>query len=73
MTALADEGVSARMTGVTDRTALIEEAACWLAAQPAHQRPRPIVPGLRTLFGLNAGEAVAAIRRANTSPQAGSP
>jgi len=44
--------------------AKVDEAAAWLAARPPHQRPHPIVPELRKLFGLTTSEACAAIREA---------
>lgn len=46
-------------------SAMVDEAAAWLASRPLHHRPHPIVPELRKLFGLTAGEACAAIREAN--------
>ena len=46
-------------------SAMVDEAAAWLAARPQHQRPHPIVPELRKLFGLSAAEACQAIRDAN--------
>lgn len=49
----------------TARTNHTIEAATWLASRPFHQRPHPIVPQLRKLFGLTTTEACAAIREAN--------
>jgi hypothetical protein len=45
-------------------SAAVDQAAEWLAALQDHDRPRPIVPLLRQLFGLTALEAVEAIREA---------
>ncbi len=42
-------------------------AAEWLRLIPSLERPRPIVPALRELFGLTALEAVQAIREANAA------
>jgi len=46
-------------------SSMVDEAAAWLAARPQHQRPHPIVPELRKLFGLTATEACTAIREAS--------
>lgn len=43
----------------------IQAAAQWLATTPAARRPHPIIPHLRTAFGLSAQEAIAAIREAD--------
>lgn len=45
-------------------SAAIEEAARWLATVAPHERPSPIVPALRSRFGLTALEATEACREA---------
>lgn len=45
-------------------SAAVDEAARWLATAPAHERPSPIIPGLRSRFGLTALEATVACREA---------
>ncbi|CAN7732501.1 hypothetical protein [Mesorhizobium sp. LjNodule214] len=58
-----------------EHTAAIDQAAEWLAATPPRQRPAPLVPALREMFGLSALETCQAIRQshqirggANVSP-----
>ncbi|MGB3502264.1 MAG: hypothetical protein WBA44_11610 [Mesorhizobium sp.] len=54
------------MTGIChESSAAICEAATWLNATSYPQRPYPIVPAIRERFGLNASEAITAIREAN--------
>lgn len=45
------------------RTDAIQLAAAWLRAQSP--RPSPVIPALRSRFGLTALEAVQAIRSAS--------
>ncbi|QKC84385.1 hypothetical protein [Mesorhizobium sp. NZP2077] len=45
-------------------TAAIDQAAQWLATTPPRQRPAPLVPAMREMFGLSAVEVCAAIREA---------
>ena len=53
------------MSGVChESTAAIDQAAAFLVATPLAERLRPTVPLLRERFGLNAAEAVQAIREA---------
>jgi hypothetical protein len=53
-------------TGLShEHSAAIEEAAAYLAAVPPGERPRPLVPALKAMFGLSAFEACAAIRQSH--------
>lgn len=45
-----------------EHNAAVEEAARFLRAVPPGERPKPLVPALREMFGLSAIEAVEAIR-----------
>lgn len=45
-----------------ESTSAIDQAARFLAITPPCDRPRPLVPGLRAMFGLNAVETCQAIR-----------
>lgn len=45
-----------------EHSAAIDEAARWLATTPPRQRPAPLVPAMREMFGLSAVEVCAAIR-----------
>jgi len=38
-------------------SAAVEEAARWILATPQVERPRPLVPIMRRMFGLSAIEA----------------
>lgn len=50
-------------TGLShEHSASIEEATSWLASQPMW--PSPIVPALKSICGLDADDACAAIREA---------
>ncbi|MBS9720240.1 hypothetical protein JYU29_06015 [Tianweitania sp. BSSL-BM11] len=52
-------------TGLShEHSAAVEEAARWLATEPRDRVPHPIVPALRSRFGLTAQEACAAIKEA---------
>ena len=51
--------------GEHSHTAAIDEAARFLAITPPCDRPRPLVPGLRAMFGLNAVESCQAIRQSH--------
>lgn len=42
-------------------SAAIDEAARYLVAVPPEERPRPLVPALREMFGLTPVEACQAI------------
>ena len=46
-----------------ESSAVIDEAAAWLAMQSP--RPSPVVPALQKWFGLTAAESCAAIREAS--------
>jgi len=48
-----------------EHTAAIDHAAHWLATTPPRQRPAPLVPALREMFGLSAVETCAAIRQSH--------
>lgn len=50
-----------------ESTAAIDEAARWLALQP--QAPSPVIPALRSRFGLSALEACTAIKEASLMRQ----
>jgi hypothetical protein len=43
----------------------IEEAARYLAAVPPTERPKPLLPALREMFGLTSVEACEAIRQSH--------
>lgn len=45
-----------------EHSAIVEEAAAFLFAVPPGERPAPLVPALREMFGLSAVEACEAIR-----------
>ena len=47
-----------------ESSAGVDEAAKWLASTPWEQRPHPLVPGIRSRFGLSVLEAVQAIKEA---------
>lgn len=47
-------------------TAAVEEAARFLLAVPPVERPKPLVPALREMFGLSPVEACEAIRLSHT-------
>ena len=42
----------------------VEKAARWLATTPDEKKPHPLVPYLRSEFGLTPKEAVDAMREA---------
>ncbi|MER9590937.1 hypothetical protein NKI94_19290 [Mesorhizobium australicum] len=44
-------------------SAAIDQAAQWLATTPPRQRPAPLVPAMRAMFGLSAVETCEAIRQ----------
>lgn len=48
-----------------EHSAAVEEAASFLAAVPPGERPKPIVPALRSMFGLSAVECCEAIARSH--------
>ncbi|MER9726907.1 MULTISPECIES: hypothetical protein [unclassified Mesorhizobium] len=48
-----------------ENTALIGEAALWLATTPKQSRPRPAIVDVKERFGLTALEAIQAIREAD--------
>ena len=49
-------------TGVShEHTAAIEMAAQFLAITPPRERPAPLVPALRVMFGLSSSETCQAI------------
>jgi hypothetical protein len=43
----------------------IDECAAYLAAVPPAERPRPLLPALREMFGLTSVEACQAIRQSH--------
>ncbi|WP_352804383.1 hypothetical protein [Mesorhizobium sp. M0292] len=45
-----------------EHSAAIDHAAQWLATTPPRQRPAPLVPAMREMFGLSAVDVCAAIR-----------
>lgn len=45
-------------------SANVDEAGRFLATTPPKDRPRPLVPSLRAMFGLSAIEVCEAIRQA---------
>jgi hypothetical protein len=47
------------------RSGAVDNAAAWLAVLPDAERPRPLVPGLKSRFGLSSLEAIAAIRESH--------
>lgn len=48
-----------------EKSAAITEAAGWLATTPPRQRPAPLVPAMREMFGLSPVDVCEAIREAN--------
>lgn len=48
-----------------EHSARIDLAAQWLVETLPEHQPRPLVPSLRSMFGLTAMEACTAIREAN--------
>lgn len=44
-----------------EHSAAVDEAARYLVAVPPDERPRPLVPALREMFGLTPVEACQAI------------
>ena len=53
-------------TGLShEHSAAIEEAAAWLAGIPYAERPEPLVPTIRAMFGLSAWQACQALREAS--------
>ncbi len=49
----------------TRETSQVQQAAVWLATTPDAAKPRPVIPHLKSQFGLNAAEAVKAIEESN--------
>lgn len=53
------------MTGIChETTEAVTQAAEWLRSRPEHHQPSPIIPALKSLFGLTAKEACEAIAQA---------
>ena len=53
-------------TGLShEHSAALDEAAVFLSAVPPAERPRPLVPALREMFGLTALECCEAIRESH--------
>ncbi|MER9167339.1 hypothetical protein NKI12_08130 [Mesorhizobium australicum] len=48
-----------------EHSAAIDQAAQWLATTPPRQRPTPLVPALKEMFGISAVECCAAIRESH--------
>lgn len=48
-----------------ESAALVEVAVQWLVDTPRHERPGPVIPLLRTRFGLSPSQAVEVIREYN--------
>lgn len=49
-----------------EHSAAVDLAARFLAATPPGERPKPLIPGLKAMFGLSSIEAVEAIRQSHT-------
>jgi hypothetical protein len=47
-------------------SAAVDEAEAFLRAVPPGERPRPLIPALREMFGISSLEAVEAIRQSHT-------
>ena len=45
-----------------EHSAMVEEAAAFLRSVPPAERPKPLVPALREMFGLSPVECCEAIR-----------
>ncbi|WP_192800274.1 hypothetical protein [Brucella anthropi] len=43
----------------------VKQAAIWLATTPDAKKPRPIIPFIKSKFGLSAVEAIRAIEESN--------
>ncbi|WP_194285859.1 hypothetical protein [Brucella sp. 2280] len=50
---------------MTADTSHVKHAAIWLATTPDLAKPRPVIPYLKSRFGLNNAEAVKAIEESN--------
>ena len=48
-----------------EHTAAIDECAAYLVAVPPEERPRPLLPAMREMFGLTSSEVCAAIRQSH--------
>lgn len=60
------------MTGLShEHSEAVSFAAEWLARTPRERMSRPVVPVLRSMFGLSVSEAVDAIREAQAVRQGG--
>lgn len=46
-----------------EHSAAIDEAAAFLRSVPPGERPKPLVPALREMFGLSTVEACEAIKQ----------
>jgi hypothetical protein len=54
-------------TGLShEHSAAVDEAARFLAATPPGDRPSPLVPALKAMFGLSAVECCQAIQESHT-------
>lgn len=53
-------------TGLShEHSAAVDEAARYLADVPPGERPKPLVPALKAMFGLSAVECCQAIRESH--------
>ncbi|HEV2898516.1 MAG TPA: hypothetical protein VGX71_11915 [Pseudaminobacter sp.] len=53
-------------TGLShEHSAAVDEAARFLAATPPGDRPKPLVPALKAMFGLSAVECCQAIQESH--------
>lgn len=48
-----------------EASAAVDECARYLAAVPPGERPTPLVPAMREMFGISAIEVCAAIRQSH--------
>ncbi len=48
-----------------EHSAAVDEAARFLASTPPAERPKPLVPGLKAMFGISSIEACEAIRQSH--------
>lgn len=48
-----------------EHSAAVDEAITYLRSVPPGERPRPLVPALRAMFGITSIEAAEAIRQSH--------
>lgn len=51
-----------------EHSAAFDEDVAFLRSVPPGERPRPLVPALKAMFGLSAWECCEAIRKSHVAP-----